>query len=85
MSDRVGFRTCEAGLSLRQNGIDGLAGKNERNKDGFPTSPFVGGKAGEAISAVNHLFDSQEQEGILNHGVRALFRQPRPKPKPIGN
>ena len=60
---RGGFDDCcevgagEARLFLGECGFDFLSSENKGNEDGFAASVGVGGKASEAVSAVDELFN----------------------------
>lgn len=60
---RRGFNNCrrvgagEAGLLFGERGFDFLSGENKGNEDGFAATVRVGGKASEAVSAVDELFN----------------------------
>jgi hypothetical protein len=83
LDDCDGAGAGEAGLFFRDGGFDFLSGKNEGDEDGFAaavvffTFIFIficicgrgGGEAGESVAAVDELFDGEEQELILRHGL----------------
>jgi hypothetical protein len=77
--------TGEPGLLLRERGFNFLRREDEWDEHGFAAPGGVSGQTGQAVAAVDQLFDCEEQEMILRHGSsctpsgRAI---PAPEPQP---
>jgi len=65
--------TSEAGFFFGERRFDFFSGENKRDEGGLPAPAIVirrtGGKAGEAVAAVDEFFDCKEQEMILRYGT----------------
>ncbi len=66
-------RAREARLFFGERSFDFFPGKNEGNKGGLAAAVVSiiwrnGGKASEAVAAIDQFFDCEEQELILRHG-----------------
>jgi hypothetical protein len=57
----------ETGLFFGESGFDFLSGENEGNEDGLAASVRVGRKTSESVTAIDELFNVEEQELILRH------------------
>jgi hypothetical protein len=73
IDDRICFRSSEAGPLLGQERFDFFLGQDKGDKHGLAASVgFIGvrsgGQTGQAVAAVDQLFDCEEQELILRHG-----------------
>jgi len=77
LDDRVGVGAREARLLLGERGLNFFRCEDERDEHGFAASTgFIGvrsgvrsgGQTGEAVAAVDQLFDCEEQGLILRHG-----------------
>ena len=90
LDDSVSLCTNESRLLLGDVGIDLLPGENKWDECRFAAvafirGMFVGRKASQAVAAINHFFDCQEQEAILNQSVITPVPRLHPKPRPIEN
>ncbi len=81
-----GFEDClsggagEAGLLLGEVRLNFLAIQHERNEYSFAGSAVIGRQAGEAVAAIDQLFNCQEQEMILRHEQEAQLRTAQANP-----
>jgi len=75
----------EARLLLSDLGFDSFTGENEWCEDSLSAALVVGRQAREAVTAVDQLFNGEEQAMILNQQIRAFFLPLRPMPTPSGN
>jgi hypothetical protein len=78
LDDGFHRRSRESRLLLGQGGIDFFSRQNEGDEDGLAASTVVGRQAGEAITAIDQLFDCEEQELILRYeeGLGRFARDP---------
>lgn len=67
LDDSFHRRSRESRLLLGQGGIDFFSRQNKWDEDGLAASTVVGRQAAEAITAIDQLFDCEEQELILRH------------------
>ena len=78
LDDGVNSRAREAGLLLGEGSLDFFSGQDEGDEHCLAACADVivgrdggvrgGGKTGQAVAAVDQLFDCEEQELILRHG-----------------
>jgi hypothetical protein len=77
LDDRVGVSARETPLLPGERSLDLLGGQNKRNEHCFSARAGIfvrsggvrsGGQTGEAVAAVDQLFDCEEQDLILRHG-----------------
>jgi len=71
--DNVGVCAGEPGLLLRERGFDFFSGKDEGYEDGLAAAALVRGETGQAVAAVDQLFDGEEQEVILGYAGREPY------------
>src|ERR1700688_903148 len=82
LCDRVRVRAGKTGLLFGERGFDLFSGQNKWNEYSFAASTVVGGKASEAVAAVDELFNIYEQELILRHGRSKAETLDWPRPEP---
>jgi len=59
-------------LLLGERSLNRFFGQNKGDEYGLAASAVVGGESGEAVAAVDQLFDVEEQELILRHSERSI-------------
>src|SRR5579862_4036452 len=66
LNDCISLGSRKSRFLLGESGFDFFVGENEGDEDGFAAGTVVagriGGKTGQAVAAVDHLFNSEEQE-----------------------
>lgn len=83
--DRCSMGANKSGLLLGDGGFYFFATQNEWNERSFAASTRIGWQVGQAIAAIDQLFNSKEQPAILNEGAKGPGLQQRRMPRPIGN
>src|SRR5258708_7752852 len=74
LEDSFNLRAREVGLLLGEFRLNLFPIQHERDEYGFAASVGVGRQAGEAVAAVDQLFNCQEQGMILRHGAELQGR-----------
>jgi len=64
LDNSVGTGSGKSALLLQQRGFNLLALQRKRHEHGFAPAMLIGRQAGQAIAAINQLFDGEEQRMI---------------------
>ena len=65
LDDGFNGRPGKSLLLFGKGSLDFFSAQDEGNEHGFAASAVVGGQAGQAVAAIDQLFDCKEQEMIL--------------------
>src|SRR5579862_3065619 len=86
LNDPIGMSPNKTGFLLSDCSVDFFFGKNEGHERRLSSSVLVGRQPGQAVAAINHLFNLQEQADlILTEGLTVLVPRLHQRPTPTGS